>query len=30
VSARFIVADVFEGLASLEDNSVDLVFSSPP
>jgi len=30
VSARYIVADVFDGLRSLPDNSVDLVFTSPP
>jgi SAM-dependent methyltransferase len=30
VSATYIVADVFDGLATLEDNSVDLVMSSPP
>lgn len=30
MSARFIVADVFDGLASLPDASVDLVFTSPP
>lgn len=29
-TARFIVGDVFDGLASLEDSSVDLVMSSPP
>lgn len=29
-SARYIVADVFDGLASLPDNSVDLVVTSPP
>jgi site-specific DNA-methyltransferase (adenine-specific) len=28
--ARFIVADVFAGLATLPDDSVDLVISSPP
>ena len=28
--ARFIVADVFDGLAKLADDSVDLVLSSPP
>lgn len=28
--ARFIVADVFDGLASLPDNSVDLIITSPP
>lgn len=28
--ARYIVADVFDGLRSLPDNSVDLVMSSPP
>lgn len=27
---RFLVGDVFERLADLEDDSVDLVFSSPP
>ena len=27
---RFIVADVFDGIAKLEDQSVDLVFTSPP
>lgn len=30
MSARFIVADVFDGLAQLEDGSVDLVVTSPP
>jgi site-specific DNA-methyltransferase (adenine-specific) len=30
MTARFIVADVFDGLASLPDDSVDLVFTSPP
>lgn len=30
MSARFIVADVFDGLATLPDSSVDLVLSSPP
>jgi flagellar hook-associated protein 1 FlgK len=30
MTARYIVADVFDGLASLPDDSVDLVFSSPP
>jgi hypothetical protein len=30
VTARYIVADVFDGLASLEDGSVDLVVTSPP
>ena len=30
VTARFIVADVFDGLATLEDASVDLVVTSPP
>ncbi len=30
MSARYIVGDVFEGLATLEPDSVDLVFSSPP
>ena len=30
MSARYIVADVFDGLRSLPDNSVDLVFTSPP
>ncbi len=30
MAARFIVADVFDGLATLPDNSVDLVMSSPP
>jgi hypothetical protein len=30
VSARFIVADVFDGLATLPDGSVDLVVTSPP
>src|SRR5690606_28999262 len=28
--ARFIVGDVFDGLATLEDGSVDLVVTSPP
>lgn len=28
--ARFLVADVFDGIATLEDQSVDLVMSSPP
>jgi hypothetical protein len=30
MTARFIVADVFDGLASLESGSVDLVVTSPP
>ena len=30
MSARYIVADVFDGLRSLPDSSVDLVFTSPP
>lgn len=30
MTARFIVADVFDGLATLEDGSVDLVVTSPP
>lgn len=30
MTARFLVADVFDGLASLEDGSVDLVVTSPP
>jgi DNA modification methylase len=30
VTARFIVADVFAGLATLETGSVDLVVTSPP
>lgn len=30
MSARWITADVFDGLATLEDGSVDLVVSSPP
>lgn len=30
MTARFIVADVFDGLAALEDGSVDLVVTSPP
>jgi site-specific DNA-methyltransferase (cytosine-N4-specific) len=30
MTARFIAADVFDGLASLEDGSVDLVVTSPP
>jgi len=30
VTARYIIADVFDGLRSLPDNSVDLVFTSPP
>ena len=30
MSAHYIVADVFDGLRSLPDNSVDLVFTSPP
>lgn len=30
MSARFIVADVFDGLASLEDGSVQSVITSPP
>lgn len=30
MTARFIVADVFDGLAQLEDGSVDLVVTSPP
>lgn len=30
MTARFVVADVFDGLAQLEDGSVDLVVTSPP
>lgn len=30
MSVRWITADVFDGLAQLEDNSVDLVITSPP
>ncbi len=30
MSARYIVGDVFDGLATLEPDSIDLVFSSPP
>ena len=30
MTARFIVGDVFDGLASLEDGSIDLVVTSPP
>jgi site-specific DNA-methyltransferase (cytosine-N4-specific) len=30
VTARFLVGDVYDGLATLPDDSVDLVFSSPP
>jgi DNA modification methylase len=30
MSAKFIVADVFDGLAALPDDSVDLVVTSPP
>lgn len=30
MSARYIIGDVFDVLATLEDDSVDLVFSSPP
>ncbi len=30
MTARFLVGDVFEQLATLEDGSVDLVLSSPP
>ena len=30
MSARFYVCDVFDGLATLEDGSVDLVVTSPP
>ena len=30
VVARFIVGDVFDGLASIEDGTVDLVVTSPP
>src|SRR5690606_33769763 len=30
MTARFIVADVFDGLASIEDGTVDLVVTSPP
>lgn len=29
-TARWITADVFDGLAQLDDNSVDLVLTSPP
>lgn len=30
MTGRYIVADVFDGLAQLEDESVDLVITSPP
>jgi len=30
MSARWIVADVFDGLSTLEDGSVDLIITSPP
>src|SRR5690606_29631445 len=30
MSARFIVAEVFDGLAGIEDGTVDLVVTSPP
>ena len=30
MTARFLIGDVFDGLATLADESVDLVFSSPP
>ena len=30
MTARFLVADVFDGLTTLEDGSVDLVVTSPP
>jgi DNA modification methylase len=30
VTARYVIGDVFDVLATLEPNSVDLVFSSPP
>ena len=30
MTARFIVGDVFDGLATLEDGTVDLVVTSPP
>jgi hypothetical protein len=30
VSVRYLVADVYDGLATLEDGSVDLVVTSPP
>lgn len=30
MNARFIVSTVFDGLASLPDDNVDLVLSSPP
>ena len=30
MTARYLVADVFDGLATLEDGSVDLVVTSPP
>src|SRR5690606_39641963 len=30
MTVRYIVADVFDGLATLEDGSVDLVVTSPP
>src|SRR5690606_25904857 len=29
-TARFIVGDVFDGLAGIEDGTVDLVVTSPP
>lgn len=30
MTARYLVADVFDGLATLDDGSVDLVITSPP
>lgn len=30
MTARYIISDVFDGIASLEDGSIDLVVSSPP
>ena len=30
MTARFIVADVYDGLATIPDGSVDLVVTSPP
>jgi hypothetical protein len=30
VTARFYIGDVFDGLAALEDGTVDLVVTSPP
>lgn len=30
MSVKWITADVFDGLSSLEDGSIDLVVTSPP